>query len=272
LAVTGATGFIGSHLVRFLAAAGHDVLPVKRSDLERLEAVLPGTEVVFHLAALAHQRRAAADFEAINYHLPLRVAAAAATAGVRRMVFVSSISAQIGRHTPYGDTKARAELDLLATAPLGMVVVRPPMVYGPGMKGNPAMLLRLSRLPLPLPLATATALRSVAYVGNVADGLAFLAGAPGVDGETFTLTDATTISPAAIITEFRRGLGRSAALFPLAALPSLLRGIGAHRIADRLFAPMLFDGGRLREAGWTPPFETVAALQTTAREHRAGAA
>ena len=152
--VSGATGFIG----REFCAAGHfDVTP---GDLRQpgWEAKLRGTEVVVHLAGVAHSRVGDARYEEVNVQATRRLADAAVRAGVRRFVFVSSIKVN-GEATPagepfrasdapapedeYGRSKWRAEQALARVAGLEVVVIRPPLVYGPGVRANFLRLLQL---------------------------------------------------------------------------------------------------------------------------------
>ena len=203
--VTGASGFIGSALVRRLERRGQEVLPAVRGEAARgigdlarrsetdLARALAGADCVYHLAGLNEGSRhvTAADYEAVNRDLTLRLFHAAAAAGVRIFVWLSTIKVlgevaetPLEPQAPYAPegyyalSKAAAERALLDSGghSTSLAIVRPPLVYGPGVGGNFAALMRLCRTGLPLPLAGATALRSMVGLANLVDFLAGLAG------------------------------------------------------------------------------------------------
>lgn len=267
VAITGASGFIGSYLVPYLIRQrGHTIVEVPRIALSAPDAFIRGCEVVIHLAGIAHQRNINfADMDTANRQLPVALAHSAAQAGVRRFVFVSSVAAAVAPETPYGRAKAAAEAELLALNTIDVTVLRPPLVYGRGVPGNMGSLLRLSRLPIPLPFASADRKRSLVYVGNLADALAFTAEHLELNGKVFTVTDGEDVSLAQIVTSFRRGMGRPAWLFRAPWLEPCLRGIGAGRVAQKLLGELRFDSSLLASAGWTAPFEVIASLSESAQ-------
>ena len=267
IVVTGASGFVGSYLVPYLIARGHGVVRMDRSGLANPAALLQGADALIHLAAIAHTGGiSAAQYQAVNVDLPARLAEAARGCGVGRFVFLSSSHAQTHAQTPYGASKAMAETRLRALSGLQLVIVRPTLVYGAGVKGNFGMLLRLARSPLPLPLRAARNRRSLVYAENLADAVAFLTAAPEAAGKTFTVTDAgPPPALAQIMGLLRAGMGRSPGLFPAPWLPPLLRLAGAGSIAEKLFGELVVDGHELFDAGWKPPIEASEALQITGR-------
>ena len=293
--VTGASGFIGGALVRRLAERGQEVLPAHRgeaargiSDLARrseadLARMLAGVDAVYHLAGLHEGSRhaTAADFDAVNRDLTLRLFNAACAAGVRTFVWLSTIKVlgevaaePLGPEAPYApvggyaQSKTRAERALLdagghATA---LAVVRPPLVYGPGVRGNFAALMRLCWTGLPLPLAGATALRSMVGLDNLVDFLALL---PAVDlngakilhvrdGEEWRVTD--------LAGELQRLSGHSSRQFPMSRklADSFAGWLGMQGAVSRLFDPLRVDAeSSERRVGWKPPRPSAELLEET---------
>jgi UDP-glucose 4-epimerase len=256
IALTGATGFIGGHLLAALTRAGHDPIVLSRGDLSRPTARLEGAHALIHVAAIAHARGTdRTAYDAANRDLPLRLADAARSIGVTRFVFVSSINAATRPDTPYGASKAAAERGLLAMPGLEPVIVRPPPVYGPDARGGFALLVRLAASPLPLPFGGTRNRRTIIAVDNLVDALLFATVAPRLGGQTFTATDpGPPPTLAGIVTALRAGLGRTPGLFP--------------GPADLLFRETIVDGGALFAAGWVPPRTTQEALGAVAKAAR----
>lgn len=238
--------------------------------------VLAGCDAVVHLAARAHvMKDRVADrltlFRRINRDGAVRLAEQAAAGGVKRFVFVSSIKVN-GEGTPqdrpfraddspapvdpYGVSKAEAEAalaDVASRTGLSLAVVRPPLVHGPGAKGNLAALLKVLCLGLPLPLGAVDNRRSLVGVDNLADALAFL-----VERDTqgcFLVRDGDDISTAQLIRLLADGMGISARLVPVP--PTLLRLAGTvtgkRAAVDRLIGSLVVDDAPLRALGWVPP-------------------
>jgi nucleoside-diphosphate-sugar epimerase len=314
IVVTGAGGFVGSRLSRELLAGGHEVVAaVRRRESAppgTLAAVVPGLEedalraamgqadAVVHLAARVHVMRERAtdplaEFRAVNVEGAATAYRAAAGAGVRRFVLASTVKVHgEGRDAPYaeGDTpepadayaqsKLEAERRLAALRAAGgaseLVVVRPPLVYGPGVGANFRRLIRLAELSCrwPLPLGGLRNRRSLVSVHNLADALAFAATRAGLDGRTFLVADGEDLSTSALVERLARALGGRARLLPcprgvLRSLAALARR-GAE--ADRLLGSLTVDASGLRTAGWSPPQSVDAALAETARWWLAGGA
>lgn len=299
--VTGATGFVGTALLARLLAGGWTVRGAVRSAGARLpagvaacpagdadwSAGLPGADVVFHLAARVHQMddRAAdplAEFRRVNTEATERLARAAAAAGARRLVFVSSVKVNGGERErpydeddapapgdPYGQSKREAEERLAAVARetgLEVVVLRPPLVYGPGVRANMASLLRAVQRGLPLPLGAVRNRRSLVYVENLADCLERCGADPRAAGRTFLVSDGEDVSTPELVRRIARAFGRPARLLPVpVALLRAAAGLaGKGPAVERLAGSLAVDSSRVREVlGWTPPCSLDEGLRRT---------
>jgi nucleoside-diphosphate-sugar epimerase len=261
--VTGATGFIGSHLCPALAAAGHELC-----------ASVEGCDAVVHLANIAHARASPADLHRVNVEGTLAQARAARAAGARRFVYLSSLKAARPQDA-YGRAKSLAEQALRGLEGLETVILRPPLVYGARVKANFFALLRAVDRGWPLPLASIANRRSLLYAGNLADAILRCLEAPswgvgagassGALSRTFELSDGTPVSTPALCRALARALGRPARLFPFP--PALLRlAPGVARLAETQET----DDRAIREAlGWRPPFPFDEGLRLTAQWYHA---
>lgn len=236
---------------------------------------LRNCDAVVHLAARAHvMRDRVADplavFRRINRDGTLRLAQQAVAAGVERFVFVSSIKVNgeltaLGRPfrgddppapvDAYGISKAEAEAalnDLAGRTGLSLTVVRPPLVHGPGVKGNLAALMGVLERGLPLPLAAIDNRRSLVGVENLADALAFLLTVPA--SGRFLIRDGDDISTPDLVRRLAAAQGRSACLLPVPVGLLRLAGavLGRAGAVNRLVGSLQVDDTPLRELGWVP--------------------
>ncbi len=248
---------------------------------------------VIHLAARVHVMRDEAPdpqaaFDATNVAGTVRIAEAAHARGVRRFVFASSVkavaegdggaplaeSAEPRPEDPYGVSKLRAERALahLADASgLDVVVVRPPLVYGPEVRANFLQMMHAIWRGLPLPLGAIEARRSVVYVDNFADALLRCATDPRAAHGVFHVADDDAPSVSLLLRQVGRALERPARLFPvpLAALRAVAALAGRRAQIDRLTGSLQLDTGKLkRTLEWRPPFSTEEGLRATAVWYR----
>jgi nucleoside-diphosphate-sugar epimerase len=298
--VTGASGFVGRALVEDLAAQGHrvraamrqpaDIFPravevVAVSDLARpLEwrTLLSDINAVVHLAGIAHITSGIAEnlYDRVNRAATAALAAAAARDRIERLVFVSSIRAQSGpacdhplteADTPhpvdaYGRSKLAAE-DAIRAAQLPFTILRPALIYGPGVKGNLADLIRLARTPWPLPLGALRNRRSLLARGNLVAAIHLALVAPAMLNETYVVADPEPLTIAQIVAALRAGLGRGPRLIPVppSLLALALRATGRAQLWDRVGGDCIVDPTKLLAAGWRPIADTRAGLAATAQ-------
>ncbi len=301
--VTGANGFVGRAVCEGLRERGLLVRPLVRrttgnpgeavvGDIDRRtpwKSALKDLQVVVHCAAHVHQMGADADQQASTYHEvntegTLQLARCAAEAGVRRLVFISTVKV-LGEHTqpgqpfrhdsapqpsdPYGQSKWAAEQGLRrmeADTGLEVVVIRPPLVYGAGVGANFAALVRLVGSGWPLPLGALDNQRSMVGLRNLVDLICLAGFAPVAGGQTFLVSDGEDLSTPQLISRIALALKRPARMWGVP--PGLLR-LGAHLVGrseqmERLTGSLQVDISRTRELlDWTPPYRVNDELQLT---------
>ncbi|SIQ96044.1 MULTISPECIES: NAD-dependent epimerase/dehydratase family protein [unclassified Bosea (in: a-proteobacteria)] len=302
--VTGATGFVGPHVVTALTQSGYRLrLALRRPGPARadVETVVVGdmagpidwapalldVDHVVHMAGLAHAGPGLDEalYRRINTDATRELARAAQEAGIRRFVYLSSVKALTGAFDgpplaedavpapddAYGRSKLAAEQGL-AALDLDWVALRPVLIYGPGVKANMAALLRLARLPLPLPFGGLQAPRSLLAVENLASAILFALGEDCPPRRCCLVADPEPISVAGMIAALRAGLGRGPGLMPVPAhwLRGLARRAGREETFVKLAGSLVARPQRLLSAGWRPPVETEAALARLAASARAG--
>ena len=294
IALTGATGFIGQHLLHGLPKSGHRVrvllrrpactpMPVASAvigDLARpqnMSAALEGVDAVIHSAGATPAMSGVPedDYRVLNTEATINLARAARRAGATRFLFLSSIRAQCGPTAntvlteavepeptdAYGKSKLAAERGL-AELDLDWVALRAVLVYGPGVKGNMAQLMRLARSPYPLPINGFTARRSLLALENLAAAVEVLLTAPGALRRPLIAADPQALTIAQMIAAMRHGVGRRPGTFPFppALLRLLLHGAGRPEIYERLAGSLVVDSSALMKLGWMPPVATPVGL------------
>ena len=279
--VTGASGFVGSALVPALESRGHEIRRMGRNSNSLPNESLGGCDAVVHLANIAHTRAAREALWRVNVEGTRRLAEEAARAGVRRLVYLSSIKASgeesKGRpfdasETPaprdeYGKAKLAAERALAEVAGrtgIETVVLRPPLVYGPGVKANFLALLRAVDAGWPLPFGSIGNRRSLVYVGNLADAIAACVEHPQADGRTYVVSDGPPVSTPALCRAIGEALSQPVRLFDFPA--PLLKAIP--QLKPLLNDLELDDSVLRKELGWAPRFSFAEGLRATARWYR----
>ncbi len=303
--VTGAGGFVGGALLDRLAGvvrtraivrgagvlrADERVVLDSNSAAEDWNRALEGVETVFHLAARVHQMRDTAPdplsaFRAVNANWTGRLAMLAANAGVKRFVFLSTVkvhrpSPEPFRESdapqprdPYALSKWEAEQRLAVVARetgLRVSVLRPPLVYGAGVRANFLSLMRMVSRGVPLPLGAVDNRRSMVFVRNLADALA-RAAEPGVRSGTWLVSDGEDLSTPELVRRLARHLGRPARLVrvPPLLIRTVARVVGRKDAAERVLGSLQVDSRALRrDLEWTPPYSVDAGLEETARWFR----
>jgi nucleoside-diphosphate-sugar epimerase len=304
LLVTGASGFVGAALCQALWARDVPFVPCARKlsspflhgqlvfesgDLSGpvdWTPALAGCSVVVHLAARVHmmQEHAAdpdAVYRAMNVDVTMRLAKQAAEQGVRRFIYVSSVKVNgertLGRpfraddvpapEDPYGRSKLAAEQalqDWSARTGTELVIVRPPLVYGPGVRANFLRLMQLVKSGAPLPLGSIRNRRSMVALGNLVDFLMLCTKHPAAAGATWMVSDNHDLSLPELVTKIAGAMGQRPRLLPVP--PSLLSAgstlLGRRAAAGRLLDSLQVDiSPALNRLGWTPPLDVDTGIR-----------
>lgn len=310
IAVTGASGFIGRHTCAWLISNGFGVRAILRRpgevagcevavadllDPDQVTTALAGATAVVHLAGRAHvlQERAPhalAEFRRVNVGGSRAVAQAAERAGAVQFVLVSSMAAvAVAAATPlaedhepapgtaYGVSKLEGEEAVLSTVSQEMkcTILRPPMVYGPGMQGNPASLLRLLKRGVPLPIGGIGGKRSMIFVENLAAAIGHALASRLATG-TYHLADDPPLTIAEFAEHLGAAMGRPARIVdvPLGMLGAAAR-LGDHlewllpvpltsERLRRVVGPFLVDARHFAATGFRAPVSLGEAMRITA--------
>lgn len=297
--ITGASGFVGSHLMAEMARrglpargvtrrphAGLVTVPSYGPDMDWGEA-LAGIDTIVHLAARVHVMRETetaplARFRIGNVAATANLARQAAAAGVRRFVFVSSIKVN-GERTlagrpftaddppapedPYGISKAEAEAELLSLGRqtgLEITIVRPPLVYGPGVRGNFRSLMKWAASGIPSIFPAVDNKRSFVHVANLCDLLITVLDHPRAANAVFLASDGQDLSTHELLTCLTLAAGRRARsiALPLAVLRGFGTLTGRDKAIARLTESLQVDiGPTCRRLDWHPPLRVDDAMK-----------
>ena len=305
--VTGANGFVGKPLCAELYSHGYAVLSALRSlssATKNTKVVMVGeinsstdwslglqnVEFVIHLAARVHVMNEVADdalaeFRKVNVEGTLNLAIQAAKAGVKRFIFVSSIKvngehSEIGKpfteedvanpQDPYGISKHEAEQGLMRIAEetgMEVVIIRPPLVYGAGVKANFASMMRVVKRGIPLPFGAIRNKRSFVYVGNLVSLILRCIDHPAAANQVFLVSDGQDISTTELLRDCAEALGVKARLLPVPQklVEVCATIIGKRDVAQRLCGNLQVDITKARTLlGWTPSISVTDGLKATA--------
>ncbi|MBE9028899.1 SDR family oxidoreductase [filamentous cyanobacterium LEGE 11480] len=312
--ITGANGFVGQAVCQRILAQYPEIgsiyavcrrpsLPQSLLDQPQIQPVivqslaelaastqlLSQVDCIIHLAARVHQMNdqsadPLAEFRAVNTAAPCQLAQAAARAGVRRFIYLSSIkvhgeassaveayaeSDQLRPSDPYGISKWEAEVQLQQIAlqtGLEVVILRPPLVYGPMVKANFLQMLRVVQRRIPLPLGAVQNRRSLVYVGNLADAIIVSAQHPAAANQTFLVSDGEDLSTPQLLRRIARSFNQSPRLLslPVGLLQLIARLTGKSAAVSRLIGSLVVDSHKIQQTlAWQPPYTVDQGLQAT---------
>lgn len=299
--VTGAGGFVGRAVVHRMArerrfavraavrhspealSAGTEHVTADLDSEAAWPAALAGIDVVVHLAARVHVMRDAASdplagFRRVNVAGTLRLARQATAAGVKRFVYLSSVKVNGESGTfaetdppspedPYGISKLEAEIGLRTIAGDGameVVIIRSPLVYGPGVRANFDALMRAIARGVPLPLGAVHNRRSLIGLDNLVDFILTCAEHPEAANQTFLISDGEDLSTTDLIRRLAAAMNRRARLVPVPASVLMLAAtaLGRHDVARRLLGSLQVDIRKARRTlGWSPPVSVDEGLR-----------
>ncbi|MBU1339998.1 MAG: SDR family oxidoreductase [Proteobacteria bacterium] len=312
--ITGINGFLGRGIVKAMQESGYLVKGTVRSangnkcsieDDPRIfitgeideqtdwGEALDGIDVVVHLVARVHVMNDVSDdplaaFRKVNTAGTLNMARQAVTAGVKRIVFISSIKVN-GEGTgdkkvvfsevdipdpqdPYAVSKWEAEQGLMAIAKetgLEVVIIRPPLVYGPGVKANFRSLMKWVIRGVPLPLGAVDNKRSLVALENLVSFIIHCMEHPKAAGELFLISDGEDVSTTELLQKMARAFGKRSFLIPVpvSLMFFVARMLGKNNIADRLFGSLLIDSSKARNLlGWKPVVSMVEGLKNMVKD------
>lgn len=292
IVITGGSGFLGRHLLN--NGAFNEALAIGRTqpnnhqifrkvsfdEDDALAEVFIDKEVVVHLAARAHVMNDASanpldSYRQVNTVATLNLAKHAAISGVKRFIFISTIKV-LGEKTepgqafrsddpynpkdPYSVSKVEAETELRAIGKaygMEVIIIRPPLVYGQGVKGNFASLIKVAQFPIPLPFGSIRNKRSLVSVENLVDLIVTCLNHPNAGDQTFLVSDDDDMSTPMLFSRLcEAGLHKNNVfVFPESILYFVLKVLGKSKIYERLCGSMQVDIEHTKkQLDWKPPF------------------
>jgi nucleoside-diphosphate-sugar epimerase len=299
--ITGASGFVGKEVCNTLQRRGTPFSAAVRNNAKgnqfqvgdltnatRWTDALSGCDVVMHLAARVHAMKDNVNdpldaYRAVNVDATINLARQAVENGIKRFIFVSSVKVN-GEMTadkpfsahdrpapidPYGQSKLEAECALQTLSRetgLEVVIVRPPLVYGPGVRANFLKLMQMVKLGLPLPFGNIQNRRSMVALDNLIDFLILCADHPDAAGRVFMVSDDNDLSLQDLILLLARFMGKSSIMVPVPVglMMSCARMFGNAENANRLFGSLQVDITDTKEClGWRPVESVETAMKKT---------
>jgi nucleoside-diphosphate-sugar epimerase len=298
--VSGASGFVGKALVNNIDRSIFDVIRVGRSSENDIiiddlgmtsDFQLNGREVnvVIHCAARSHVMNetssdSLAEFRKINLDGSMNLARQAAASGVGRFIFLSSIKVN-GEATcdkpftsfdsanfedPYGQSKFEAEQGLIAlakTTGMEVTIIRPPLVYGPGVRANFASMIKWVNKRVPLPLGAISNKRSLLALDNLVSFIICCIDHPKAANEIFLISDGEDVSTTELLNKVSKALGKKPSLIPVPVswMNFIVKLVGKGDVSTRLFCSLQVDSTKARDLlGWKPVITMDAQLKKTA--------
>ena len=302
--ITGSTGFVGRQLTATLKNLNIQCKVAQRSikdsifDIFFVPAIdgssnwvdaFTNINVIVHLAARVHFMidevlDPLAEYRKINVEGTLNLARQAATQGVERFIFVSTIKVNgestfdghafsevdaVSPEDPYALSKYEAEIGLREIAVqtgMEVVIIRPPLVYGPDVKANFLSLIKLADTSIPLPFGAINNKRSMVYIGNLVDFIIQCIDHPSAANQTFLVCDGEDLSLRSLVMMMRTSLGRPARLVPVPAVLFRIAGriAGKPEVVDRLVGDLQTDSSKARKLlNWVPPFTVQQGIDAT---------
>ncbi|SIS47341.1 UDP-glucose 4-epimerase family protein [Neptunomonas antarctica] len=303
--ITGANGFLGKHLIHVFSEKGIDVIGAYRAvstssdqnsvaignidSMTDWSNVLKKRQVVIHTAARAHiMKDSAVDpltaYREVNTAGTLHLARQAAMAGVKRFIFISSIKVNGETTTslpafavndtpapqdPYGVSKMEAEDGLRKIAQdagMEVVIIRPPLIYGPGVKANFRNLMKLANTAVPLPFGAIHNIRSMLYIGNLVGFIVKCIDHPAAANQTFLLSDGQDLSLTELLCLLRSSMKKPTRLVPVSASFFRVAGsvTGKRAVVDRLVGSLQVDSSKACELlNWQPPYTVEQGIKAT---------
>lgn len=299
--LTGAGGFVGSSLLKGLVKR-YEVVCLGRSKIKNIDFIkmsitssanfenaFEGVSCIVHCAARVHimndpVENSLSAFREVNTSGTLNFARQAAESGVKRFIFISSIKAngesttlcskftstdKLAPEDPYGISKAEAEdglINISKETGMEVVIIRPPLVYGPGVKGNFFNLLKLSKLSIPLPFGLINNKRSMVYLGNLVDLIATCIDHPKAASKVFLASDGDDLSLARLLFMIRKAMDKSSWLLPVPSFLFILLGKLACKseLIDRLIGDLQVDSSDAKTyLNWSAPYSVEQGIKVT---------
>ncbi len=304
--ITGANGFIGRALSEYLSKAQHSVFALVRTPHPDLQVqdqfivcdflkqddwslIFKGIDVVIHLAGIVHTKGLSVqDYDEINSELTKKLATECVKAGVKRFVFISTVNVHgcssskeiLTIKSPtkpllsYGKSKLQAEeilRDIEKKDGLDVVIIRPPVVYGPYAKGNVDLLIKAIQMNIPFPFAGVKNRRSLIYLDNLVDAIALTAIHPDAKGHTYYVSDDHSLCIVELIQKLGKGLEKSPLLFPfpqiLLRVP--LKLLGKEEMLEKITGSLELDISDIKTSiGWKPVVSVEEGLRRTVEAFR----